>query len=59
MKKVRDAIENFLRGYRQLAAPFRPAALAAQRATTTVPIVFSFGPDPVGDKLVESLARPG
>ena len=42
-----------------LVAVSRPAALAAQRATTTVPIVFSLVPDPVGDKLVESLARPG
>jgi putative ABC transport system substrate-binding protein len=42
-----------------LVAVSRPAAMAAQRATTTIPIVFSAVPDPVGDKLVESLARPG
>jgi putative tryptophan/tyrosine transport system substrate-binding protein len=42
-----------------LVAVSRPAALAAQRATTTIPIVFTLVPDPVGDKLVESLARPG
>jgi ABC-type uncharacterized transport system substrate-binding protein len=42
-----------------LVAVSRPAAIAAQRATATIPIVFSAIPDPVGDKLVESLARPG
>jgi putative ABC transport system substrate-binding protein len=42
-----------------LVAVSRPAAIAAQRATSTIPIVFSVVPDPVGDKLVETLARPG
>jgi putative tryptophan/tyrosine transport system substrate-binding protein len=42
-----------------LVAVTNQAALAAQRATTTIPIVFIVVPDPVGAKLVNSLARPG
>jgi putative ABC transport system substrate-binding protein len=36
-----------------------PAAIAAQKATTTIPIVFSAVGDPVGTGLVSNFARPG
>jgi len=36
-----------------------PAVMAAQRATSTIPIIFATAGDPVGNNLVASLARPG
>ena len=31
----------------------------ARDATTSIPVVFIFVPDPVGSRFVDSLARPG
>jgi len=42
-----------------LATQGTPAALAAQKATTTIPIVMISVGDPISTGLVKSLARPG
>jgi len=42
-----------------IVAPSTPTALAAKRATSTIPIVFAVVADPLGAGLIANLARPG
>jgi len=42
-----------------IVAPYTPPALAAKRATSTIPIVFAVVADAVGAGLIANLGRPG
>ena len=42
-----------------IVAWLTPAVRAAQKASTTVPIVMAFAGDPIGERFIAELARPG
>ena len=53
------AAELVARKVEALVAMGMPSALAAKSATSTIPIIFNVGVDPVADGLVAGLSRPG
>jgi putative ABC transport system substrate-binding protein len=58
-ERLAPQVADLLRRQVALIVGNTPAALAAKAATTTVPIIFVTGGDPVRDGLVTSLNRPG
>jgi putative tryptophan/tyrosine transport system substrate-binding protein len=60
LEQLNAAIAEFVRiGVDVIVATGTTAALAASRATITIPIVVAAMADPVADGLIASLARPG
>jgi putative tryptophan/tyrosine transport system substrate-binding protein len=59
-EKIPELLAELIRLKVDVLVVFGDAAiLAAKNATSTIPIVMTLHPDPVGDGIVASLARPG
>jgi putative ABC transport system substrate-binding protein len=57
--RIPDMVDELVRHRVAVLAPNTPAARAAKRAGSNIPIVFFTGDDPVASGLVASLNRPG
>ncbi len=57
--RTAEIVATAIRGADVLVAWGTPTAVAARKATTTLPVIFAVSADPVADGLVASLARPG
>jgi putative ABC transport system substrate-binding protein len=59
-ERLPDLVSDLVRlNVQVIVAPDNPAIAAAQKATTTIPIVMVLASDPVGTGYVASLAQPG